>query len=129
MAAMLKVPLEVQASAVVREIGMRKAVYPGRVTAKKMSQEKADHEVQAMEAVLVTVRDYQAMQPKVLAMHAVVSALSAKLDQTADELTEMLTLAEEHAKHELAQAKQRPDTVLVATADAPQWPFRREPMP
>lgn len=47
--------LEQQIAAVQREIGMRERVYPGWVAKKKMSQEKADHEIAAMKAVLDTL--------------------------------------------------------------------------
>jgi hypothetical protein len=39
-------------AAIVREIGLRRAVYPGRVEAGKMKHEKAEHEVAAMESAL-----------------------------------------------------------------------------
>jgi hypothetical protein len=35
-----------------RELAMRKAVYPKWVSAKRMKQEKADHEIATMEAIL-----------------------------------------------------------------------------
>jgi hypothetical protein len=38
-----------------REIAMREAVYPRRVSIKKMKQETADHELAAMRAVLATI--------------------------------------------------------------------------
>lgn len=116
--------LDQQVAAVVREIGMRKAVYPGRVEAKKMSKEKADHEVQAMEAVLVTVRDYQAMQPKVLALMSVITTLADRLGLPKEDLDVMLEFAETHASVEMAQAK-------AAAADPktpPPWPFPRGQM-
>lgn len=50
------ITIEQQVAAVAREIALRKAVYPGRVAAKKMKQEKADHEISAMEAVLETLK-------------------------------------------------------------------------
>lgn len=43
--------------AVEREIVMRHAVYPRRVTAKKMSQAKADWEIACMELVLANLKD------------------------------------------------------------------------
>lgn len=49
------VNLQDQIAAVRREIAMRKAVYPRRVSAKMMSAAKAEHEIAAMEAVLATV--------------------------------------------------------------------------
>ena len=54
---MAEIPLAVQIKAVEREIAMRKAVYPKRVVAKAMTQERADHEIAAMEAVLETLRN------------------------------------------------------------------------
>lgn len=97
------VTLAEQVAAVIREIGMRRAVYPGRVAIGKMKQEKADHEVRAMETVLATVRDYQAMQPKVLALHVVVSVLAGKLMMDNGELMGLLANAEADAVHRLGQ--------------------------
>jgi hypothetical protein len=34
-----------------REIRMRRRVYPGWIAAKRMSKEKADHEISVMEAI------------------------------------------------------------------------------
>lgn len=51
----MDIPLEKQIEAVAREILMRRRVYPRWVAAKKMTQEKADYEIAAMEAVLVTL--------------------------------------------------------------------------
>jgi hypothetical protein len=42
------ITLAAQVASVVREIGMRERVYPAWVSAKKMSQEKAEHEMAAM---------------------------------------------------------------------------------
>lgn len=50
------IALEQQIKAVEREIGMRLRVYPAWVRGGKMSQEKADHELAAMRAVLVTLK-------------------------------------------------------------------------
>lgn len=49
---------------VAREIKMREYVYPGRVAAKKMRQHKADHELEAMRAVLAHLIDLQATEPR-----------------------------------------------------------------
>ena len=40
---------------VTREIGMRERVYPGWVAGKRMSQQKADHEIACMKDVLATL--------------------------------------------------------------------------
>ena len=60
--------LDEQIKAVEREIGMRARVYPAWVRGKRMSQEKADHEIAAMQAVLKTLqqlRDWrQAVVPR-----------------------------------------------------------------
>ena len=53
---MAEMSLDNQIKAVEREIAMRKAVYPKRIAAKAMTQERADHEITAMEAVLRTLR-------------------------------------------------------------------------
>ena len=51
----LNIPLPAQIACVKREIQQRKWVYKRRVESKKMSQEKADYEMQVMEAVLQTL--------------------------------------------------------------------------
>ena len=53
------VTIEDQIKAVEREIGMRRRVYPNWVASKRMSQEKADKEIAAMEAVLETLKEVQ----------------------------------------------------------------------
>jgi len=52
--------LDEQVAAVIREIGLRKRVYPRWVCIGKLSQTKADHEIAAMEAVLETLKRVQA---------------------------------------------------------------------
>lgn len=49
---LLPVSLEEEIAAVEREIGLRKRVYPGRVQARRMSQDRAEREIQIMEAIL-----------------------------------------------------------------------------
>lgn len=53
------ITIEDQIKAVEREIGMRRRVYPNWVASKRMSQEKADKEITAMEAVLETLKQVQ----------------------------------------------------------------------
>lgn len=53
------ITIEDQIKAVEREIGMRRRVYPNWVASKRMSQEKADKEIAAMEAVLETLKEVQ----------------------------------------------------------------------
>jgi len=53
------ITIEDQIKAVEREIGMRRRVYPNWVASKRMSQEKADKEITAMEAVLETLKKVQ----------------------------------------------------------------------
>lgn len=43
-----------------RELAMRRNVYPKRVAALKMSQAKADHEIDAMTAIIETLRQVEA---------------------------------------------------------------------
>lgn len=43
-------------AAVEREITMRRRVYPGRIAEKKMTQERADHEIACMEGVLAILQ-------------------------------------------------------------------------
>jgi hypothetical protein len=49
------VTLDEQIKSVEREIGMRARVYPAWVRGGRMSQEKADHESEAMREVLKTL--------------------------------------------------------------------------
>jgi hypothetical protein len=51
------ISIERQIKAVEREIILRKRVYPNRVMCKRMSQQKADEEIEAMQAVLETLRE------------------------------------------------------------------------
>ena len=53
----LPIPLDVQIACVKREIEMRRRNYPRWVAAKSMTQKKADHEIEAMQAVLKTLED------------------------------------------------------------------------
>lgn len=53
------ITIEDQIKAVEREIGMRRRVYPNWVASKRMSQEKADKEIAATEAVLETLKGVQ----------------------------------------------------------------------
>ena len=53
------VTIEDQIKAVEREISMRRRVYPNWVASKRMSKEKADKEIAAMEAVLETLKEVQ----------------------------------------------------------------------
>lgn len=50
-----EIPLSQQRYAVLREIEMRRRVYPGWIAKGRMSQAKADKEIAAMEAVLKTL--------------------------------------------------------------------------
>lgn len=53
------IPIDQQIAAVARELALRRNVYPGRVTAGKMKQAEADHQIAAMEAVLETLKRVQ----------------------------------------------------------------------
>lgn len=50
-----RIPLIVQIGCVEREIAKRLAVYPRLVEAHKLSQHKADHEIEAMREVLASL--------------------------------------------------------------------------
>ena len=52
-----KVPYPDQAACVERELRFRRRVYARRVTQGQMTQEQADREIRAMEAVLETVQE------------------------------------------------------------------------
>lgn len=54
-----EIDLAAQIKCVEREIGMRERVYPRWVASKKMSQQKADAEIAAMNAVLATLKRLQ----------------------------------------------------------------------
>lgn len=53
--------LDQQIAAVSREIALREGVYPKWVAAGKMKQEKADHELAAMKAVLESLKTLAAL--------------------------------------------------------------------
>lgn len=50
-----------QIAAAKREVNVRKHVYPNWVAARKMTQEKADHEIACMEAIVETLKG---LEPK-----------------------------------------------------------------
>jgi hypothetical protein len=50
------IPIEAQIACVERELGFRRRVYERRVKDGKMTQAKADSEIEAMTAVLETLR-------------------------------------------------------------------------
>jgi hypothetical protein len=52
----MQVPIEVQVRCIEREIAMRERVYPRWVESKRMTQGKADEEMEAMRAVLATLQ-------------------------------------------------------------------------
>ena len=51
------ITLSEQIAAADRELAMRRKVYPRWVQIKRMTQARADHEIAAMEAIAVTLRD------------------------------------------------------------------------
>ena len=51
-----KVSLTEQLSCAEHELGMRRRVYTRWVTERRMAQEKADHEINSMAAIVETVR-------------------------------------------------------------------------
>lgn len=52
----MQVPIEAQVRCVEREIKMRESVYPRWVESKRLTQRKADEEMEAMRAVLATLQ-------------------------------------------------------------------------
>lgn len=60
---MSKIPLSDLAACADREVAMRERVYPGWVEKKKMSADKADHEVSAMKQIAVTLRWLEKWEP------------------------------------------------------------------
>lgn len=57
---MADVPIERQIACVRREVGMRRRVYPGWVAARRLTQEEADRQLEAMEAALATLERVKA---------------------------------------------------------------------
>jgi hypothetical protein len=110
----MKITLEQQLAAVAREIAMRRGVYPKWVANGKMKQDKAEHELAAMEAVIETVKDYQLMQPKVLALTTVCITLGRRLGMEPPALDRLLVDAEGQAAAELVKtAAELPPRVSV----------------
>lgn len=56
------VPLARQIECVERELRMRRDVYGRRVADGKMKQRKADEEIEAMDAVLATLREVESKE-------------------------------------------------------------------
>ena len=52
----IAIPLRDQIACVIREIGMRRRVYPRWIESGRMHQEESDREIARMEAVLATLR-------------------------------------------------------------------------
>lgn len=52
-----KITIDMQVQVANRELGLRHAVYPKRVGNGLMSQEEANHEIDAMRAILETLRE------------------------------------------------------------------------
>lgn len=50
-------------SCAIRELGMREAVYPKQVAAKRMSQENADRQIAVMKAIVEDYRKLAAAEP------------------------------------------------------------------
>ena len=51
----MTITIDQQIASVKREIGMRERVYPAWVSKGKMKPQQAEHEIEAMKAVLVTL--------------------------------------------------------------------------
>ena len=59
----MPISLEQQIKCVGREIGLRRNVYPKFLMSGRITQEKADYEIEAMEAVLATLQGLRTEQP------------------------------------------------------------------
>lgn len=57
---LLPITIEEQIAAVEREVTLRRRVYPRWVEAKRLTQDKADREIAAMEATAVTLNAHRA---------------------------------------------------------------------
>ncbi len=62
----MKISLPQQIEEIEYEIGMRKQVYPRRVSAKKMRQSEATYHIERMEAVLKTLRWLEKNRPQIV---------------------------------------------------------------
>lgn len=60
----MNITLDEQIDCVRREISMRRRVYPRWIDAWRMTEERADHEIAAMEAVLATLESLRPTQPE-----------------------------------------------------------------
>lgn len=60
---MSKFPLAELAASADREVAMRERVYPGWVEKKKLSADKAAHEIAAMKQIAVTLRWLEKWEP------------------------------------------------------------------
>lgn len=58
----MTIPLAQQIRCAERELAMRQRVYPNWVAGGRLSQEKADHEIAAMRAIVETLRASQEKQ-------------------------------------------------------------------
>lgn len=61
---MMTIALTEQIAEVKREIAMRKRVYPRRIADARMTQEQADRQIAAMEAVLATLQSVTKPSPQ-----------------------------------------------------------------
>ena len=59
----MPISLEQKIKCVGREIGLRRNVYPKFLMSGRITQEKADYEIAAMEAVLATLQGLRPAQP------------------------------------------------------------------
>lgn len=86
--------------------------------------------VPAMNAAAVTLKDYQAMQPKVLALSAAALTLAGRCGMKEKEFDELMVELEKHAEIQIEAAKKaEAEVLLVEGVEPPAWPFRRERMP
>jgi hypothetical protein len=53
------IPIGEQIACAERELALRRAAYPRFVANKRMTQDKADHEIAAMEAIVDTLKTYR----------------------------------------------------------------------
>jgi dihydroorotate dehydrogenase len=101
----MKVTLAQQVAAVAREIAhAAQRLSEAGSPSGKMKQEEAEHQIAAMNAVIDTLKDYQAMQPKVLAISSVCLTLGQRLGMDQPALDKLLERAELTAKDELEKA-------------------------
>jgi hypothetical protein len=83
--------LDEQVTCIRRELAMRRNVYPKFIANGRMTPEQADHEMQCMQAVLVTLTLNYPQARRDAAAQCVRELRNAQFDQAADWLDHLLS--------------------------------------